>query len=146
MAQDHPGFLGRGWAFPPAFDEFTGGAVLVEAEEDINQSLRILFETRPGERVMHPTYGCRIHDYIFEPMNAPTMRAMEAAIARAILFFEPRITVQQIKVHVADAANGRLQIRIIYTVRQTNSRSNVVFPFYIHEGTLISSAPQAEAG
>ena len=143
MARDDPGFLGRGWAFPPAFEPSTGVAELVSAEDDINQSLRILFETRPGERVMHPTFGCRIHDYVFEPMNAPTMRAMEAAIARAILFFEARINAEQISVTVADAAEGRLQISIIYTIRQTNARSNVVFPFYIDEGTLITDAPRS---
>jgi phage baseplate assembly protein W len=144
MAHDDPGFLGRGWAFPPSFDDGTGSATLVTADEDITQSLRILFETRPGERVMHPTYGCRIHDYLFEPMNAATMRAMEAAIARAVLFFEPRITLQETKMRVADAVEGKLRIELNYLVRQTNSRSNVVFPFYIAEGTLIADVPAME--
>ncbi len=141
MARDDPGFLGRGWAFPPSFDPFTGAAALVTADEDIQQSLRILFETRPGERVMHPTFGCRIHDYLFEPMNAPTMRKMEAAISQAILFFEARITLEDIRVHIAEAEEGRLLIDLVYTVRQTNARSNVVFPFYIQEGTLLADVP-----
>lgn len=144
MAFEDPGFLGRGWAFPPKFDAFTGETDLVGADEDITQSLRILFETRPGERVMHPTFGCRIHDYIFDPMNAPTMRNMEAAIARAILFFEPRIDVEDTKVAIADANEGRLTINLLYRVRQTNSRANVVFPFYIREGTLVTDAPVFE--
>lgn len=145
MARDDPGFLGQGWAFPPAFEPASGAAAMVSAADDINQSLRILFETRPGERVMHPTFGCRIHDHVFDPMNAPTMRGMESAIARAILFFEPRITVDRLSVTVADAAAGRLQISLIYTIRQTNARSNVVFPFYINEGTLITDTPNAVA-
>lgn len=145
MARDDPGFLGRGWAFPPAFESISGAAALVTADTDIIQSLRILFETRPGERVMHPTYGCRIHDYVFAPMNAPTMQAIEAAIARAILFFEPRITAENIAVTVADALEGRLNIAVAYTVRETNSRANIVFPFYISEGTLVTDAPYAEA-
>lgn len=144
MSFEDPGFLGRGWAFPPAFDGATGEAALVTEDEDIRQSLRILFDTRPGERVMHPTYGCRIHDYLFDPMNAATLRAMEAAIEQAILFFEPRITLQQAKVHITDAAEGRLAIDVTYTVRQTNARSNIVFPFYIDEGTLITDKPTAE--
>ncbi|SFR39662.1 hypothetical protein SAMN04488005_1395 [Yoonia tamlensis] len=144
MGHDDPGFLGRGWAFPPQFDLFTGEARLVTAEEDIHQSLRILFETRPGERVMHPTYGCRIYDYIFDPLNAATLRKMEAAIARAILFFEPRIDVDQTKVSVADAAEGKLLIDLVYRIRQTNSRANVVFPFYIREGTLVTAPPVVE--
>jgi phage baseplate assembly protein W len=144
MAYDDPGFLGRGWAFPPQFDPFSGAVSLVTADEDIYQSLRILFETRPGERVMHPTFGCRIFDYIFDPLNAATLRKMEAAIARAILFFEPRIDVDQTKVSVADAAEGRLLISLTYRIRQTNSRANVVFPFYIREGTLVTAAPVVE--
>ena len=144
MPFEDPGFLGRGWAFPPKFDAFTGEPALVGADEDITQSLRILFETRPGERVMHPTFGCRIHDYIFDPMNASTMRNMEAAIAQAILFFEPRIDVEATKVAIADANEGRLTIKLLYRVRQTNSRANVVFPFYIREGTLVTDAPVFE--
>ena len=144
MPFEDPGFLGRGWAFPPKFDAFTGETALVGADEDITQSLRILFETRPGERVMHPTFGCRIHDYIFDPMNASTMRNMEAAIAQAILFFEPRIDVEATKVAIADANEGRLTINLLYRVRQTNSRANVVFPFYIREGTLVTDAPVFE--
>lgn len=141
MSFEDPGFLGRGWAFPPSFDKATGEAALVTAEEDITQSLRILFETRPGERVMHPTFGCRIHDYLFEPMTPATMRKMEAAISRAILFFEARIKVQKLRASVVDAAEGRMQVELDYTIVQTNSRSNAVFPFYITEGTLITGTP-----
>lgn len=144
MTVEDPGFLGRGWAFPPRFDAATGQARLVTEDEDIMQSLRILFETRPGERVMHPTFGCRIHDYIFDTMSAATMRAMEAAIERAILFFEPRITLEQAKVHAIDALEGRLAVDITYRIRQTNARSNIVFPFYIDEGTLIADKPVVE--
>ena len=144
MTFEDPGFLGRGWAFPPNFDAATGAAELVTEDEDIMQSLRILFETRPGERVMHPTYGCRICDYLFELMNGATQRAMEAAIAQAILFFEPRITLEHTKVHIVDAPEGRFAVYLSYTIRQTNARSNVVFPFYIDEGTLISDKPVVE--
>ena len=141
MAFEDPGFLGRGWAFPPAFDSYTGEAKLVSADDDICQSLRILFETRPGERVMHPTYGCRMFDYIFDPMSAATLRKMEAAIAQAILFHEPRIDISDNKLTIADAAEGKLLLTLRYRVRQTNSRANVVFPFYIREGTLVTNAP-----
>ena len=144
MTFEDPGFLGRGWAFPPTFDHATGQAALVTEDEDIMQSLRILFDTRPGERVMHPTYGCRIHDYLFDPMSAATLRAMEAAIEQAILFFEPRINLQLAKVHITDAVEGRLAIDLTYTIRQTNARSNIVFPFYINEGTLITDKPVVE--
>lgn len=141
MADADPSFLGRGWAFPPRFDGGTGQALLVQAEEDITESLRILMETRPGERVMHPNYGCRLHDLVFEPMDGETEAEIEVAISRAILFFEPRIKLGVVKVDVQDALSGHLAITLNYTVAETNERHNMVFPFYITEGTLISQTP-----
>ncbi|GFE50690.1 baseplate protein [Roseobacter cerasinus] len=141
MAEHDPSFLGRGWAFPPDFDNGTGQAQLVQAEEDIAESLRILMETRPGERVMHPNYGCRLHDLVFEPMDGETEAEIETAIRRAILFFEPRIKITSILVDVRNALDGHLAITLTYTVIETNERHNMVFPFYITEGTLISDKP-----
>jgi len=142
MADDaDPGFLGRGWSFPLRIDPANGRASMVAAEEDVNESLRILFSTRPGERIMQPDYGCRLFDLVFEPMGEDTTSAIEVAISQAILFFEPRITVEEIEVTTTDWLEGKLSIRIDYTVNQTNSRSNMVFPFYESEGTLVSDTP-----
>ncbi|MFV0299876.1 MAG: GPW/gp25 family protein [Paracoccus sp. (in: a-proteobacteria)] len=137
MPRDDPSFLGRGWQFPPRFDGNTGQPSLVEAEDDIVESLRILIGTRPGERIMQPTYGCRIHDQVFAPMTGATIAAIETAVSQAILFFEPRITLHRIVVDAGDWVEGRLRILLNYTVIQTNSRSNIVFPFYLSEGTLV---------
>ncbi|MEL6424254.1 MAG: GPW/gp25 family protein [Pseudomonadota bacterium] len=136
-----PGFLGRGWSFPPRFSATTGRVVQVEAEEDIVESLRILFSTRPGERVMHPRYGCRLHDLVFEPMDDETEAAIETAIARAILFFEPRIELEDVSVETRDWLEGHLAIQLVYRVRTTNTRHNIVYPFYQREGTLLSATP-----
>ncbi len=141
MADADPSFLGRGWAFPPEFDSGNGQARLVQAEEDIAESLRILMETRPGERVMHPTYGCRLHDLVFEPMSGETSAEIEVAIRRAILFFEPRIKIGEIAVDIRNALEGHLGVTLNYTVIETNERHNMVFPFYITEGTLVSQKP-----
>jgi phage baseplate assembly protein W len=141
VEMDDPSFLGRGWPFPPAFDPHTGEVMMVEAEQDIVESLRILMQTRPGERVMQPTYGCGLQDLVFEPMSGETEAAIEVAISRAILFFEPRITLQNIEVSSHDWQGGQLQIRLDYTIRSTNTRNNIVFPFYSKEGTLISDMP-----
>ncbi len=136
-----PGFLGRGWQFPPVLDPHNGQAGMVHTEEDIVESLRILMSTRPGERIMQPDYGCRLHDLVFEVMGSETETAIETAIAQAILFFEPRITLDEILVETKESLEGKMLITISYTVDQTNSRSNVVFPFYTTEGTLISETP-----
>jgi len=114
---------------------------MVEREDDIRESLRILFVTRKGERVMHPNYGCALHDLVFEPMDGQTEAAIEHAISQAILFYEPRIDVMNIQVETEDWLNGILAIHLEYRIRATNSRQNVVFPFYIREGTLLSGTP-----
>lgn len=142
MSENDPAFLGRGWHFPPVFDPATGEVQMVQGEPDIAESLRILMATRPGERIMQPAYGCRLHDYVFD-LNAPeTAGAIETAIRQAILFFEPRITVHEVTVASEDWMHGRMSVMLEYTVDQTNSRANMVFPFYIDEGTLVSDTPQ----
>lgn len=141
MEDADPGFLGRGWSFPLRIDPATGRAAMAVAEEDINESLRILFSTRPGERIMQPEYGCRLFDLVFEPMSEETNSAIEVAITQAILFFEPRVTLEEIEVTTTEWLEGKLAIRLDYTVNQTNSRSNMVFPFYETEGTLVSDTP-----
>ena len=103
---EDPGFLGRGWSFPPRFDALSGRLIPVAAEEDIVESLRVLFLTRPGERVMQPRYGCTLQDLVFEPMDPETEAAIELAISRAILFCEPRITLERVVVQHRRLARG----------------------------------------
>ena len=132
-------FLGTGWGFPPEFQR-GNGAIRVrtsEAEDDIRESLLILLNTRPGERVMHPTYGCGIHSMEFEQITESTVTELKDLIRRAILFFEPLITLEQIDINTNKALEGRLLIDIRYTVRTTNNRSNIVYPFYYLEGTHV---------
>lgn len=135
---EDPGFLGRGWAFPVSLFDEDGSARMVSAGEDIAESLRILIETRPGERIMQPDYGCRIHDYLFDPMSAETRTAMQVAIRRAVQFFEPRIELHEVTVAFIDPGAGRLQVELAYSVIETNERHNLVFPYYLTEGTLVS--------
>lgn len=134
-------FLGRGWAFPPRFDAQSGKVEMASADEDIIQSLTILFLTRPGERVLHPDYGSALQDLVFEPMNGETTAAIRHAIERAVLFFEPRISLERVKVEPRDWPGGYLTITLSYRIKTTNTRSNVVFPFYLTEGTLLSDTP-----
>ena len=144
-------FLGMGWSFPPAFehrmhsagglDAARGiGAVLVSAEHDIEQSLRILLATNPGERVMQPAYGCGIRRMVFESLSESLLTEMKHLIGKAILFFEPRIDVNEITIDTGRWENGELRIGIDYTVRSTNSRNNMVYPMYFREGTGLGEA------
>ncbi|MDQ1829284.1 GPW/gp25 family protein [Massilia scottii] len=134
-------FLGRGWAFPPAFSKSDGAycaggqAAMVAGDDDIRQSLRILLSTAPGERIMRPKFGCGIKLHVFDSIGANTLTHMEGMIEHAILFFEPRITLERIVISDEHIDNGRLDIHLDYTVRLTNTRSNMVYPFYFMEGT-----------
>ena len=114
---------------------------MAQANDDIVQSLAILFQTEQGERVMRPQYGCALRQLVFEPLDAETEVAIERAISRAIMFYEPRVELIRVQARVHDVLEGHLEITVVYRVRETNSRHNIVFPYYIREGTLLSEPP-----
>ena len=132
-------FLGVGWSFPPAFHKHgdTLEIKMVTEEVDIGESLRILLSTRPGERVMQPDYGCGLHTMVFESLDESTVTELKDIIERAVLFYEPRITLEGVDVNAEDELEGRLKIQLNYTVRKTNTRSNIVYPFYYLEGSQV---------
>jgi uncharacterized protein len=136
MKRENGNFLGRGWAFPPSFDLASGQVEMVEGNEDIQQSLRILFSTLPGERIMVPDYGCDLRAFVFESIDETTLTHMKTIISDAILFFEPRIILDDVVFDTSAIDDGVLNISIDYTVETTNSRSNFVFPYYLTEATL----------
>lgn len=132
---DNNSFLGTGWRFPPAFDLTDRHAMLVSAEDDIRESLHILFSTKPGERIMQPDYGCDLHAMVFAELDVSTITAIQDTIRRAVLHFEPRIILDGVDVDDARTIEGILILHLNYTVRTTNTRSNMVYPFYFLEGT-----------
>jgi len=128
-------FLGTGWSFPPEFDRAAKAVKMVSGEEDIQESLGILLETVPGERVLQPSYGCGLKRLVFEQVSESTITEIKDLIERAVLFFEPRISLTHIEVDAGQVYEGLITIRLDYTVRLTNTRSNMVYPFYFLEGT-----------
>lgn len=126
-------FLGRGWSFPPTFNRGEGVEML-DGEPDIQSSLKILLSTRMGERIMEPQYGCNTDSMMFEIMNTGFQTFMKKQIQDAILLYEPRIDLKNVDLITQNAVNGLILITIDYVVRSTNSRSNLVYPFYINEG------------
>jgi phage baseplate assembly protein W len=124
-----PGFLGRGWAFPPSFDKNTGMVNLSSDVKDIEESLQILLSTDLGERVMQPNYGCDLQPYLFDPLNATLIGYLKDRVRNAILFYEPRIQVISVDVTALDSAElwaGRFRITVTYDIITTNSRLNYV--------------------
>lgn len=137
MIGDDRSFLGRGWAFPPRFDPVKGDVEMVSEDVDIRESLLILFSTMPGERVMVPEFGCELHTHVFDGSDNTTLTHIKSLIADAILFFEPRIKLDEVQLDTGRMPEGVLQIILDYTVLTTNSRSNMVIPYYLTEGTNV---------
>lgn len=130
-------FLGRGWGFPPTFDKTEGAVLMVQDDEDILQSLHILFSTMTLERVMLPEYGCALQSHVFDSIDTTLFARLKHLLSDAILHYEPRIILDGIEIRRNAEEEGRLDILLDYTIRQTNSRSNMVYPFYLSEGTNV---------
>lgn len=128
-------YLGTGWGFPVRFNQ--RGVHLVSDEEDIWESLRILFSTIPGERVFRYNYGCPIDKWVFSKIDLSERTMIIDIIEQAIREGEPRIITEAVEVEIRDAMEGILWIKIDFTIRQTNSRSSMVYPFYFLEGTQL---------
>src|SRR5258707_576837 len=126
-------FLGTGWSFPPSFSLGGADVALVSGTEDIHQSLQILLSTRLGERVMQDEFGCALDAVLFEEVDQGLVNSLNTLVSDAILYHEPRITLDNVDVSDSGIDQGLLLISIEYTVRSTNSRFNMVYPFYINE-------------
>ncbi len=131
-------FLGRGWSFPPDFTLPVAGVAMLKDDADVASSLEILLSTIPGERVMQPLYGCNMSELVFEELDTRIKTLMADKIESAILYFEPRVKLQTVKLDDSRITEGVVLIQVIYVVKSTNSRFNFVFPYYVQEGTDIN--------
>jgi len=127
-------FLGRGWSFPPTFSKSNNEVLMISDEEDIQKSIETLLSTTIGERFLQPDYGCNLDNYVFEPINATIETSIKITVRNAILIFEPRIKLLSVKLDTTTFINeGRADINIEYEIIGTNSRFNLVYPFYLNE-------------
>lgn len=128
-------FLGTGWSFPPKFSSHNTGVDVTSNEENILGSIRTILTTKQGERIMHPKFGCDLNDDLFEPMGSTEITRIKNRIKDALLFFEPRIKDEEVTLNLDNIYQGVVEILIEFTIISTNSRTNMVFPFYKNEGT-----------
>ncbi len=132
-------FLGQGWSFPPTFDLFSRGAALVQGDEDIEQSIRLIFHIAPGERQMLPPFGCDLRQFVFGPNDTSVEAMIESEVRAALRNYEPRIYVDLVTVEPGgDNGQSGIVITVDYTVSTTNRRYNLVFPYYLNEATGIA--------
>lgn len=122
--------VGRGWAFPPRLDD-RDRVALAQDDSDIRQAIFIILMTALGERVMRPTFGCRIHELIFDPANDETAATAERYVKEALALWEPRIRVERVTAKPGGAQYGQLDIEIEYEIKSRHDKRSLVFPFYL---------------
>lgn len=135
MAAEQKEFLGRGIKFPVKVDRMTGVFEMSEYEQDIREAIMIILMTRKGERMMRPEFGCNIHKYAFAVMDYTNIQLMKSEVKEALIMWEPRIKDVEAQITEDKEEEGKLFIQLGYTVRMTNNMHNLVFPYYINEGT-----------
>ncbi len=139
-------FIGSGWAFPIRTDA-TGSIALVGGDREIEESMRLILGTVPGERPMRPEFGCAIHDHVFAPADAATAAHIAYEVRLSLERWEPRIELVDVNVTFDAQDEGTLYIDIRYAPRDTNDPRNLVFPFYVipaHDGADAAGGREAE--
>jgi phage baseplate assembly protein W len=140
MRDPETAFLGTGWSFPPTFTRHGLTVVTATGAADVRQSLWVLFSTAPGERVMLPTYGCGIWRMVFRTLTTTATTEIADAVAKAVLEWEPRVDLDGVAVKADPEQQGLVTVSVDYVIRTTNTRDNLVYPFYLREGTLVPAA------
>jgi phage baseplate assembly protein W len=125
-----PEFVGRGWAFPLRTDA-NGDMALVAQEREIEEAVRLILGTAYGERPMRPEFGCAIHDFVFAGADAATAAQIAFEVRASLRRWEPRIEVHDVDVSSDAEDTSRVFIDIRYSIKASNDRRNLVFPFYI---------------
>jgi hypothetical protein len=123
-------FIGRGWNFPLGTDA-TGSIALVGDDRDLQQAMRLILGTAPGERPMRPEFGCGIHNYVFAPADATTAGRLASEVRRSLTRWEPRIDVKAVDVSIDEYDRSVLYIDIQYVKKGSYDPRNLVFPFYV---------------
>lgn len=123
-------FLGNGWRFP-ILPDASGGLGYVSGNANVEQSLRILLLTQLGERVMRSDFGTQLPRLVFSPGSTQYLRLLERTVQDAVTNWEPRVDVDQVTAEADPIDQFRVVVSISYTVRQTNTSNNLVFPYYL---------------
>lgn len=130
---ENAAFIGKGWGFPPRFGKQGHTNQMVSGAQEVDQGIEILLRTQIGERMMQQEFGCSLEAYAFEEMNATLLNEIKGNIELAMIKYERRIEVLKVAVTADKAVQGILHIAIDYSIPETNSRYNLVFPYYLEE-------------
>ena len=133
MTEASERLLGKGWSFP-INPTPNGRLYYLGGEQKIRQSIRLILGTAKGERQMRPEFGCGIHDLVFQPNTVALRSMVQTQVKEALLNWEPRIDVLDVRVEVEPGQENLMVIHIDYRIRANNAFFNLVYPFYITEG------------
>jgi len=122
--------IGRGWSFPPRLDH-RGRISTVGSVQEIEQAIRIIIMTVPGQRVMRPEFGCRLHELVFAPNDSQTAGLAERYVREALGWWEPRINLEDVTAGPDPDDPARLLITARYTIKATHDSRSLVYPFYL---------------
>jgi hypothetical protein len=122
--------IGRGWVFPPKIDA-QGKVALTSKRNEFEQAIQIILSTSPGQRVMRPNFGCRLHELVFAPNNSHTAASARRYVEEALGMWEPRIRVTRVEVRPDPSETSRMLIYIDYEVKNTHDQRSLVYPFYL---------------
>ncbi len=122
--------LGRGWNFPVEPDTRNGKLEYISGPEKVRQSIHIILDTEPGERIMRPTFGCGLRRYLMKPNSAATRALIKQDVERALASGEPRIQVRSVQVDPGDDP-ALVLIQIFYIHLRDGREDNLVYPFYL---------------
>jgi phage baseplate assembly protein W len=125
--------IGRGWSFPPKIDH-QGRLSLTNERSELQQSILVILSTSPGQRVMRPTFGCRLQELVFQPNNNHTIARVRRYVEESLGMWEPRINVKDVRVKPDSQDNSKLLIDIEFEVKSTRDRRSLVYPFYLIPG------------
>lgn len=137
--QNNSQFLGRGWQFPPSFSGASKQVQMIDAEANINQSIDLILQTQRGERSLLPYFGSNLRSFLFKNKDATLQSEIAQSVRDTLLNDEPRIRVDDVLVNFVNKPESIVAISIIYTIKQTNTRHNHVFPFSLLEGTNLTA-------
>lgn len=124
--------IGKGWRFPICPDA-SGSLTYVDGDDNIALSLEVLLLTDWGQRVMRPTFGSTAARLVFAPGSEHFLRQLESTVSDAIRDWEPRIDVESLSAELRATDETIADVAISYRIRASNTRQNLVFPFYLRD-------------
>ncbi len=117
--------MAEGWQFPFGISMEHGRVETSSGSENIRQSVRIILLTEPGERMMHPRFGTKLHQFLFENMDSQTREMICREVRNSLQTWEKRIQDIRVEAHLAPESQGELQVAVTYRISGQEEENRV---------------------